>query len=1002
MSKSGLERRDRRALGRGVDQFENQIHPEEIRSINRRRAELDRPGVALVDKKVVDTVGLALSGGGVRSAALSLGVLQALNQHNVIRNIDYLSTVSGGGYIGSALTATLTKTEGEFVFGDEPPPPGSPAQTDISDTDQVGHIRNYSNYLIPFGFRDVMTGAAIVVRGLAANLGLVLPVILLAAWLTVTANPTRDSLENPDFFGLERLPLIPDQNFGFTIVVALILLFAFFLWAIRRSFLKVNKLPEFRTRWPAIFGWFLATLAIVAFMDFQPAVLDSMFDAFEKTSDSSESLLARAFASWKEWLLALIAPITTVVTLFNKYFADVIKSGKAGEEGWKTTLSVVTARAAVWVAGAALPLLLWLAYLYLCFWAIPSEVKATAPETPVATTAAECPPQATDGAVKLSFEFGALSGSAEGTLTGEPPAECPAGTTDKGTGTSTASTTATPPDGSAAKPAEETTSLSATQESAAKKEKKTGETPLEFAHRPVWLNGLADLAEEAPGWICRALGWPATSTAEDQNKSDPSSKPVAWLYFGIGLLIGLLALLLRPNANSLSRLYQDRLSKAFLFDPRSRRGRDGITKGRDFEPLDIQLSELDNVYAPYHLLNAAVNVQGSDFVNRRGRNADFFLFSPRYVGSPATGYAKTEFYEPDPPDLDLGKALSISGAAFSSAMGSKSIRALAPTLALLNVRLGYWLANPLLFANASPGRRRLGGPRLAPFYVLKEMIGSLDEKSKVVYVTDGGHIENTGIYELLRRRCKLIVVVDADADPTMDFPSFVDLQRYARIDLGVRIRIPWKEISDATGAWMGASSPSNLKPSVPAAFGPHVAVGTIEYGGKETGYLVYVKASLTGDENDYIKDYARRNPRFPHETTGDQFFSEEQFEVYRALGFHAIGGFLDGSAGVLVDTRLPQPPNTEAAASPEATPPGAAPQPTPPTASQATSETAAPASNATAGEAPATETKADASAADASAAAQSAVPKELAVPNPGKIIKGDDPILAEIRKLLGI
>ena len=67
---------------------------------------------------------------------------------------------------------------------------------------------------------------------------------------------------------------------------------------------------------------------------------------------------------------------------------------------------------------------------------------------------------------------------------------------------------------------------------------------------------------------------------------------------------------------------------------------------------------------------------------------------------------------------------------------------------------------------------------------------------QVVYVTDGGHIENLGLYELLRRRCKLIVVVDAEADPTMDFPSFIDLQRYARIDLGIRIRIPWKEISD--------------------------------------------------------------------------------------------------------------------------------------------------------------------------------------------------------------
>jgi hypothetical protein len=75
--------------------------------------------------------------------------------------------------------------------------------------------------------------------------------------------------------------------------------------------------------------------------------------------------------------------------------------------------------------------------------------------------------------------------------------------------------------------------------------------------------------------------------------------------------------------------------------------------------------------------------------------------------------------------------------------------------------------------------------------------------------------------------------------------------------------------------------------------GPHVAVGCIDYGAGKSGWLVYVKSSLSGDENDYIRDYARRFPRFPHETTGDQFFSEEQFEVYRALGFHAMYGFLE-------------------------------------------------------------------------------------------------------------
>src|SRR5207253_8917380 len=129
----------------------------------------------------IDAVGLALSGGGVRSAAVSLGVLQALNHHGAIRNIDYLSTVSGGGYMGSSLVATMTKANGQFVFGQEPAAPGgAPLSSEISDTAAVGHIRNYSNYLIPAGLRDLITGIAIVVRGLVANLSIILPFVLLS------------------------------------------------------------------------------------------------------------------------------------------------------------------------------------------------------------------------------------------------------------------------------------------------------------------------------------------------------------------------------------------------------------------------------------------------------------------------------------------------------------------------------------------------------------------------------------------------------------------------------------------------------------------------------------------------------------------------------------------------------------------------------------------------------------------------------------------------------
>jgi hypothetical protein len=130
----------------------------------------------------------------------------------------------------------------------------------------------------------------------------------------------------------------------------------------------------------------------------------------------------------------------------------------------------------------------------------------------------------------------------------------------------------------------------------------------------------------------------------------------------------------------------------------------------------------------------------------------------------------------------------------------------------------------------------------------------------------------------------------------MSFRSLVTLERYARIDFGIRIDLPWAEIRDASRAASTEILKSGGLPPNKAPHGPHCALGTIYYPrtpsneeeNRHTGLLLYVKSSLTGDEDDYIVDYKRRNPTFPHETTADQLFSEEQFEAYRALGFHAV------------------------------------------------------------------------------------------------------------------
>lgn len=909
----------------------------ELQAVNSRRESLGDirfGGTHVVGGRIIDVVGLALSGGGIRSSAVCLGVLQALNHHDLIRRIDYLSTVSGGGYIGSALSATMTVAN-RFVFGERPNPDAVRQASEISDTPAVGHIRNYSNYLIPAGARDLLTGIAIVVRGLVANLSLTLPVVLLLAALTVFSNPARSCLYTANLFGVgvkdgralwflgflgntwivktfgfsilgvlfavlillagrihrvlsdvDRRDVFrylagiafttgvisnagryfPVEHFALTLTAALIGLLLFLFWALRRSCLPGRQLQEFRSHLPTMGATYLSLLALIAFFEFQPFMIAQMFGVADGAgTDTAAGLVSGVVIGWIRSVAAIAAPIAAAVTVFRQQFADLLKG--AGASDLSSRLLAYVARAAVWVAGLALPLLIWIGYLYLCFWGVANDkVLGSAerqckmpewsePGTPQASSAA-----AASMSGKIQFNSESKTFTAE--IAGK---DAPAAAAQKVTLTS---------------------------------------------HIPGWLlSGARVFGDSA------YANWPIKSE-KDYFFANNVNLPMVWLYVTTALILFLLSWFLRPNANSLHRLYRDRLSKAFLFDPRRRpdahrveRDVPSIDQGRDFPELMRRLSGLCRrprpgsyrLTAPYHLINAALNIQGSDYANRRGRNADFFLFSPLWTGSEATGYCDTRRLEKKEAGLDLGTAMAISGAAASSNMGANSIRPLTPTLALLNVRLGYWLKNPQYVDDKAAPRHR------SSLYLWSEISGRLYENADAVYLTDGGHIENLGVYELLRRRCKVIIAVDAEADEPMNFSSLMTLQRYARIDLGIRIDLPWTPIRKRTLDLMRQNAgktellppPPAPPPPPPPTDHPHVAIGTIDYGGGQVGYLVYIKSSLTGDENDYIRDYARRNDSFPHETTGDQFFSEEQFEVYRALGFHMTHGFLCGEQDVM-------------------------------------------------------------------------------------------------------
>ncbi|MBC8356484.1 MAG: hypothetical protein H8E66_31270 [Planctomycetes bacterium] len=372
----------------------------------------------------------------------------------------------------------------------------------------------------------------------------------------------------------------------------------------------------------------------------------------------------------------------------------------------------------------------------------------------------------------------------------------------------------------------------------------------------------------------------------------PSVPQISWLPIELtatGLLWSLLtgsvvySALTNVNFTSLHRYYRNRLSETYLLQQRNQ----NVIEHIDRQPLS-KLRESEQSTAPYHLINAALNLPSSDVAELRGRDCDFFLFSKHRCGSPVLGYHSTRQWEAADASLDLATAVAISGAAAAPQMGMGSIKGASFLLTLLNVRLGYWLQRPLPLGSEKTSIRALSAP--GPSYLLREAFNKMDHRSRYVNVSDGGHIENLAMYELLRRRCRYVVAVDGECDPEMVFPSLMRLQQFAAVDMDIHIemdlgRLRWNELTSTPEQQSQENEDTESSENSRYSRG-HYAVGRINYPDGVTGWLIYVKLSVTGNEPEYVLDYRRRHPDFPHESTADQMFEEDQFEAYRRLGQH--------------------------------------------------------------------------------------------------------------------
>lgn len=808
-----------------------------------------------------DLFGVALSGGGIRSASFCLGVLQALKARGLIPRMDYLSTVSGGGYIGASMVAAMSRsgTEGQFPFAvtDEASAPSSSegsvhaatSSDDVRDSEPVSHIRDHSRYLIPHGMADILPSLAIVFRGLAVNAFLVLALLLPLATVTVIANPTAQDLPRSIFYQIAAFLLTgeratctaPGGWCGFPFVVTLVLVAVTFLyllgWGLWRSLPERHGIKgrmsdrEVGSRGTWLSG-LLMTLTLSVFLaEAQGPILAFLRDYLTRQEEAQTTLptIATVLAAF---VVATASLRATLVDWIQKALKDATIAVK---------LRAIASKGALMAAGLIVPLLLYAAFLALSLWGIADRAEfgrgqhSLSPDflfyhslVPVLCVVA---------GLLLCWEIWVFLLRAEGLAT-----------------------------------------LATLLRLMAENKSKALKGALVLAAIAAFLIAAAIATREGDGY------------------------GMVRLYLLATAIVLMLTINFSENANGLHRLYRERLSTAFRLGKNLQR------------TSSLRLTRINGKKAPYLLVNATLNARQRSEDKRdplvdavpvgdrrslnepdpvkRGRNAEFFLFSRNFVGSDLTGYVSTRRMERKVRQLDLATAVAISGAAVSSSMGRVQIGLLRPTLALLNLRLGYWMPNPR-FMKAAPvttteDKKAPTETRWYDFfraYLVAESFGLLSADAAKVYLTDGGHIDNIGLYQLLKRKCRVIIVADAEADPAMTFGALVDAERFARIDLGVRIDIKWQPVRVA--ALSRNASREQYIPEASPAHDCHFAIGEIDYGAGEKGVLLYIKATATGDEPDYVLDYERRFPAFPHETTGDQFFSEEQMEAYRALGFHA-------------------------------------------------------------------------------------------------------------------
>ncbi len=848
---------------------------------------------------------LCLSGGGIRSATFNLGIIQALAKSGLLSKIDYLSSVSGGGYIASWLRAWIHRcglgAVNRALRCENPIDPVKP------EPEPIDHLREFSNYLTPrLGLfsADTWTAAAIIIRNLLLNWLVVLPLlgafVALPQFLYLFTESTR-RWDTGKWFLVGALAMElaaaafahwyryfgKDRNVsGQRLIVRCVapVIGAAALLSIAGICIGLSWARDAETQFTE-WGWriwafaalwcavipFLGWLGV--YLRFRSAVLkeiDTRPDA-RTLPDLCKSELARA-GRWEGLGIVLSGAVATLLLvalirlalpyLFEHpalyvmlvlpallgiyliartlHVAIASLSEQTKKESGAISLAMLNdadrewwARLSGWVLAIAVG---WIAITSICLFGHFLLMKGGAWAASSITAAGG-----------ISGALAAFLGSRDRTASSD--------------------------------------------------------------ERPSLMQRMA-LALAAPVFmICvvALVSWGTASAGafligesdvfklEDGLRRHADASPLAdyMVFLLVPIALAALSLLMgwvvNVNRFSLHGMYRNRLVRAYLGASNMERKPDPFT---GFDPGDNlrmhQLRELPRgaVAATStepeqreHLIpvvNVTLNLLRDEKLAWQQRKAESFSITPYYCGNFYNGYRASRFYG-GLGGISLGTAVTISGAAANPHMGSSSSPALAFLMTLFNVRLGAWLGN-----TCGEGEKsfRRAGPSQALRPLLGELFGLSDRRPKYVNLSDGGHFDNLGVYEMILRRCRYIVVCDAGCDPKFNFSDLGNAIRKIRIDFGIPITFE-KEIG--------------IFPRSRSDRGVYCATARVHYEavdkGAEDGRLLYIKPTVRGEGSPIPYDvysYTQLVDAFPHESTVDQWFSESQFESYRALAEHSL------------------------------------------------------------------------------------------------------------------